>query len=155
MAKIDLTPPTTPPNAANETLRLFNEAGFKFTPEIFERINELLDALVDDHNELFWSLVGIWGLAGLIGQQGDPASSEALTAHMRTLRARFPKLDEEITALLETTNSSVLKKFRASVGEDSEPKRAPVFGAAAPKGATKLSDLMPPDRLRPPMPRKK
>jgi hypothetical protein len=155
MSRIDLNgQPSTPPAICTLTTKLYYAGPNKLEDEAYETIQAEIDSISGDHNLLFWTLVGLEAMTQIMTKLGDKTGAEKLWAFIRTQPPRYPAFESELSSNAQD-RSEALKSSAPGLTGATQEKVAPVFGKAAPKGTTRLSDLIPQNQLRPPIPRKK
>lgn len=135
--------------------KLYQDAGRKLDDAAFAQLQEELEKLRHDDNGLFWSFVGLEAFNQVCVQLGDKVTGDRIWAFLLEQRDHFPELETKLRGLSQDQAQATQQKAQAITGAATGPKAAPVFGQAAPKGTTRLSDLIPQGNLRPPIPRKK
>lgn len=156
MSELDLTrQPTEPPAVSVLAAKLYQEAGRKLDDDAFEKLQDELEKLRGDDNGLFWSFVGLEAFNQVCVKLGDKATGDKIWAFLLSQRDHFPELEAKLRALSQDQAQATQAAAKDLTGVGSATKAAPVFGKAAPKGTTRLSDLIPQANLRPPIPRKK
>lgn len=156
MSELDITkPPSRPPAISLLAAKLYYEGGRKLDQAAFDRLQAELEKLRGDDNALFWGIVGLETLNQMLVNAGDKPTGDRIWAFLLEQRDHFPDLEAKLRALSQDQAQATQNAAKALTGASGEVKAAPVFGKAAPKGTTRLSDLIPQANLRPPVPRKK
>lgn len=155
MTELDLNrPPTQPPAISVLATKLYYEGGRKLDDPALERLQAELEKLRGNDHELFWAFVGLESLNQLLTNAGDKTTGDRIWAFLLAQRDHFPALEAKLQALSQDRSQAVQSAAQNLTGAAGKTG-APVFGKAAPKGTTRLSDLIPQANLRPPVPRKK
>lgn len=156
MSELDLTKqPQTPPAVSILATKLYYAGGNKLDDAAFETIQAELEKLRGDDNALFWSFVGLEALNQLLVKAGDKATGDKIWTFLLSQRDHFPALEAKLQGLSQDQAQANQVAARRLTGAAGERANAPLFGKTAPKGTTRLSDLIPQANLRPPIPRKK
>lgn len=149
MASIDpASKPSCAPPIVERCARLYAEAGCRFTDEALDQLQVELDELQRDVNEQFWAVVGLGGLALLIRRRDDPRAATRLEQLIRAQRDRHPVLEAAILSLPQERFDAAQARAQQNLGRQAASKQAPLHGAAAPTGTTRLKDLEPVRRGR-------
>lgn len=155
MSELDLSkPPPRPPAVSVLATKLYYEGGRKLDDAALERLQAELEKLRGNDQELFWSFVGLETLNQLLTNAGDKATGDRIWTFLLAQRDQFPDLEAKLQAMSQDRSQALHSAAQNLIGSAGKTG-APVFGKAAPKGTTRLSDLIPQANLRPPIPRKK
>ncbi|MEM7674962.1 MAG: hypothetical protein AAF449_03060 [Myxococcota bacterium] len=129
---------------------LYEDAGNTLTPATIQDLRKVLDEYGDDIEALAAAMEGMIRFMRYIGENlGDTENSEKVVKLLREYADRFEPFWQRVAQALENEGEDVQAAFSQMVGgEDPAKRTAPRFGAKAPHGALRLSDIAPP--IRPP-----
>ena len=145
MSEIQLTPPEPPPALAEAVERERKVHGYLSEAALGSLTRELVRP-ADDLNRLFWSFLGLESALHPLAAQGLDDDQQVLAAWCQAQLQRFPELMDALLAIGEPQRQNAQENLARALGKQSS-RTAPVVGAKAPAGSTKLSDLAPPNAL--------
>ncbi|MBK6688035.1 MAG: hypothetical protein IPG45_26405 [Deltaproteobacteria bacterium] len=145
MAEIQLAPPEPPPAMAQAVERVLQTHGHLTEPALQQLTTEL-DRWGTDLNGLFWAFLGLESALHQLSQRGQDDDRQVLADWCQTQLRRFPELTDALLSIGEPQRRNAQENLARALGTPTS-RTAPVVGAKAPTGSTKLSDLAPPNAL--------
>lgn len=145
MPGIQLTPPEPPPALARAVERALQAHGELNGPAL-DALSAELDRWAPELNGLFWAFLGLESALHQLSERGLDDDHRVLAEWSQAQLRRFPELLDALLAIGEPQRQDAQENLARALGTAS-PRTAPVLGAKAPAGSTKLSDLAPPSAL--------
>jgi hypothetical protein len=155
MTELDYSTPEEVHALGIQAIQLYNEGNKTLGEAALAQLSQGLTALRQDLQQLLHAIAGLGAAALYLEQQGDAPTAEKLKALMSAQAPLFERIKEQLTEQLQDQAEGTAAQAKSLIGAEKGPRTAPRYDAPAPKGTTRLSDLMPNPALRPPSPRKK
>lgn len=145
MHGILLTPPEPPPALARAVDRALKAHG-RLNEQALGELTAELDRWAPELNSLFWAFLGLESALHQLAERGLDEDHQALAEWSQAQLRRFPELLDALLAIGEPQRQDAQETLARTLGLPTS-RTAPVVGAKAPAGSTKLSDLAPPSAL--------
>ncbi len=120
-------------------------------PEAIAKLKATLDAYGDDLKGLAEAMEGLTRFMIYVGENlKDTASGEKVADLMRSYTPKFEPFWQRVAEAMQNVGAESKGSFQQFLDKErAAEKKAPVFGAAAPKDAVPLRNLAPPARPPP------
>ena len=127
---------------------IYEEAGQTLSPSGMKELRAVLDEYGEDLEALAAAMEGMIRCMIYIGEHlGDKENSEKIAKLLREYAERFEPFWQRVAEALRNEGSDVQEGFAELLGgQDPGTKTAPMYGAKAPVGTLRLSDIAPPPR---------
>ena len=142
---------------AAASLAVYEKANKKLPPPAMQELRALLDAYGEDLTELASAMEGMVRFMRHLGENlEDKESSDKVLKLLREYADRFEPFWQRVAEALKNEGEDVRAAFSDMLGgEDPATRTAPMYGQQKPDGAVRLSDIAPPTRPPPWVPKKK
>ncbi len=136
--------------------KLYEDAGFKFPSEALAEIKGLLDGYDGEIEELGKAIYGLTHFVMLLNEQyKDEVTAKRISELMQSYTHLFEPFWQQVGEAMQNVGEDTKSLFNDMTGTDTTAeKKAPTYGAAAPKNTVSLKDIMPPPRPPPWAPKK-
>jgi hypothetical protein len=141
----DYRPPTKLHPLAGRAYDLYDAAEFQITDEVLEELRTALKGY-DDLKDLTDALCGLSAfMIYLSEKREDEEGAERIAELIKEVGPRYEPLTEKVIAALQDLKALGKAAFdRFIARDDTEDRRAPVYGEKPPEGTLQVKDLKPP-----------